>query len=212
MSETKKSLPIALILSLLVNATLIGSGAAILYSMKSERHAEIRHSDPKGPPGGGGPFEERLTRSAADLLTDEQKRDFRRALAKEFRDTKDQRDRISAARRELVEIFSAEEFDRAAAEMVFDEISDLEFQLRGRLRDRLLNVIESLPTKERLDLMSKAGERVDDFRDRRDGPPRGAFGDRPPPRHGFGPPPDGFGPPPGFDGPPQTDEPEDEQD
>lgn len=185
MSEQKKSFPVLLALSLCVNAMLIGGVAAGLYSLKADKAYERRehhdkgHHDKGGP--GGGPFEERLARSAFDTLSWQEKRAFREGLAREWRTTKSDRETVDKARADLRQALSGEEIDRDAAAAAFLKIRGAETKMRERLQTRLLDLMEQLPAEKRQKLIEKSAQRMEDFKDRKGPPPMppGGFGDRP---------------------------------
>lgn len=154
MNDKKKTgFPVALVISLCVNAALIGGAAALLISMQSDRHEDWRaeRHGPRTP--NGGPLEEQLSRSAQDILSPEDRRKFRQQLAKEFRNARVERLKLIEARQSLVALLMADQFDRDAILAAFDKVKVLEDDLRVRLRTRVLDLLESLPVDQRQSLI-----------------------------------------------------------
>ncbi len=189
MSDKKSGLSIILVISLCVNAALIGAVGAGLYSLGSERHRSFerdhRAHDSRHAPG---PFEERLARSAFENLSGEDKQKFQRDLAREWQESHQERKSMFEARLRLFDILAADNIDKKAAEEVFADIRAGEQEMRQRLQGRVLSFFDSMPAEKRRALLSRSddrSERIDEFRqkleDRRGGNPPPRFGDGTPP-------------------------------
>ena len=171
MSESTKSrLPIWLIVSLLVNALLIG---LLVGGGLGQRKA--------GPgPGGGGGDEQALIRSIDQALPSDQRQAVRQAFRRAFADTRQERVRVRDARRALGRLLSADPYDSAAVENGFRELREADSAMRARMHDELARQLGALSVEQRRAILRDAGNN-DRRRFRRDGdrrPPPQPFRER----------------------------------
>ena len=147
-----------------------------------------------GPGGGGmsGPFEERIARMAVENLGDDERREFRQNLSREWRETRGKRDAIDQARTEVMEVLGANELDEAAAKAAFAKLRDAEMGIRTQLHSGLIGLMKDLPVEKRQEILKRSQERFghrgdkrgdhhEGREDRRGGPDSRRFEDMPPP-------------------------------
>jgi len=168
MSETSTSrLPIWLVVSLIVNALLIG---LIIGGGLGQRKA--------GPPPGGGPGgEQALMRGIDRSLPDDEARLVRRAFREAFEDSREQRIRVHDARRRLATVLSAEPYDPAAAREGFQQLRDADAEMKAKVQDLLAEQFGKLTVEQRRAVIKDMNRRGRG-RGRPDGDRRGP----PPPR------------------------------
>lgn len=181
---------VILIASLCLNAALIGGVAAGVHALKSQDHGyEKRFDDRKGRPRGFGGFDDQLARAAFDRLMDEDRKAFRRSLAQEWRETRDERDTMHKTRTQLADLLKETDFNREDAEVAFQTIRTSEMAMRARLHSRLLDILETMDPADRVALISDLQEQSEKFEERRkkferDAEKRGeGFGPPPPPQN-----------------------------
>lgn len=157
-----------LIASLCLNAALLGGVAAGFYTFKSQgsgyEGGDDHRKDRSGGPRG---FDDRLARSAFDRMSPDDRTAFRAQLAEEWRQSRDERAKIRAARAELTARLSETEFSRAEAEAAFRTIREAELAMRARLHSRLLDLLERLDPAERIKMIEETEARAEAFEARR---------------------------------------------
>lgn len=168
MSDTKTSkLPIWLVVSLIVNALLIG---VLIGGGLGQRKAGP-------PPGGGAGGEQALIRGIDRSLPDEQRRLVRRAFRQAFAESREQRIIVRDARQRLGQLLAAEPYDAEAVRESFRELREADAAMRARIQDVLAEQFGALTVEQRRAI-------IEDLNKRR--PPRGRPGDDrrgpPPPR------------------------------
>ena len=170
MSE-KKSIPVVLIASLCLNAMLAGAVGASFFVERGEAKARMKERLAEGrQPRRGGPMEERLARAALNSLPGDERKQLRRALAREWRDTRDSRQDMKLARDELQAAISAQEFDIENVRGLFASIRSKDDLLRERMHERLIETLAKLPADTRKTLIEQTRARQAIRRER--------FGDR----------------------------------
>ncbi|WP_022694644.1 periplasmic heavy metal sensor [Ponticaulis koreensis] len=192
MSDTKRPFPTLLVVSLCVNAIVLGFLGGTLISDK--QHNSHQHADHQHGEDNRGSFEERLARAALRDLPDEQREEMQEMFSERWRNARDLRDQMAAARGRIAELLAAESLDDEALTAAFAEVREAEFRLRTQFYASLTDTLIAVPTERRADLVERAmlrREREDYRRARRDGdfrrpPPPGhspdSNGPRPPPR------------------------------
>lgn len=200
MSEHKKSLPVLLIASLCLNGALLGvTGGMWAANTRHDGAPRPETHRMDGPRGGGmsGPFEERLARMAIESLGDQERRDFRKKLSREWKETRGNREAIDEARARILETLSADTLDEAATKDAFARFRTAEIGIREKLHTGLIGLLKDLPSEKRQEILKLSQERMSRYGEKRSGD-RGErrdiredrpFGNRPPP------PPDGSPPP-----------------
>lgn len=166
MSETRTSrLPIWLVVSLIVNALLIG---VLIGGGLGQRKA--------GPAPGGGPASEQaLIRGIDRSLPDDQRRIVRRAFREAFAGSRQERIRVRDARQRLGQLLAAESYDADAVQQSFQQLREADSAMRARMHDVLAEQFGALTMEQRRAIirdLNKRGERRG---------PGARRGDRPPP-------------------------------
>lgn len=166
MSETSApKLPIWLVVSLIVNALLIG---VIIGGGLGQRKS--------GPPPGGGPgAEQALIRGIDHSLPDDQRQAVRRTFRRAFAESRQQRIAVRDARRRLSELMAAEEYDAEAVRESFQQLREADAAMRAQIQDVLAEQFGMLTVEQRqaiIEDLNRRGPR----QGRRDGDHR-----RPPP-------------------------------
>lgn len=188
MSDTKRSFPTLLVISLCVNAIALGIIGGTMISNK--RHDGHEHADHQHRDDNRGPFEERLARTALRDLPEGQREEMREVFSERWRAAHELRDQMDTARDRIAELLAAEPLDEDALTAAFDDVRDAEFRLREQFYASLTQTLMAVPAERRADIVERATsrrERRDDRRgergdDRRPPPPdHGPDGDRPPP-------------------------------
>ena len=212
MSSSSRKFPTALVASICANAIMVGLVAGMWLSSAKTR-------PPERPNGGpdinfDAPIEERLARAAFRELPDGRGEAFRDELSDAWRASRELREQIATARKDLADALSADEIDDAVVSEAFQRVRDAEFELRIRFHRRLTEMMLSLPA-ERLKVLLEMAMSPHERGMRRDGDrwrngPGGPRPDGPPPggmpMHEGGPPPGGMRPPPPDGGPPASPE------
>ncbi|MEL6724866.1 MAG: periplasmic heavy metal sensor [Pseudomonadota bacterium] len=173
MSEASKSrLPLWLIVSLLVNALLIG---LLIGGGLGQRKG--------GPsPGGAGATDERaLIRSIDQALPNQERQAVRQAFRRAFADTRQDRERVRDARRSLGRLLGADPYDADAVEAGFRELREADAAMRARMHQALAEQLGALSVEQRRAILRDASKN-DGRRFRGDGerrpPPTRPFRDR----------------------------------
>lgn len=159
---------VILIASLCLNAALIGGVAAGVHALNSENHGyEKRSDDRKGRPPGPGSFDDQLARAAFDRLMLKDRMAFRRSLAQEWRETRDERDAMRETRVRLAELLMEADFNREDAETALETIRASEMAMRARLHSRLLDLLANMDDADRVALIRDIQDQSERFDDRR---------------------------------------------
>lgn len=172
MSDTNTSrLPIWLVVSLIVNALLIG---LIIGGGLGQRKAGP-------PPGGAQGSEQALIRGIDQSLPDDQRRVVRRAFREAFQGSRQERVRVRDARRELGQLLSAESYDADAVREGFRQLREADAAMNARMHEVLAEQFGALTLQQRQAIIRdlnkrgpRAGPRNGERRPppRRPGPPR----------------------------------------
>lgn len=161
MSEQKPSrLPIWFVLSLVVNALLIG--------LMIGGGLGKRHSGGHDRPAAGG--EMHIARSLERVVSDEERAVLRTALREAFNETREQRRALRQARRELRDLLSQETYDREAVQAAFAKLRTAEGDVKVAMHDELAIQFEKLTTEQRRAVLRNI-ERGPRGREGRRGPP-----------------------------------------
>lgn len=175
MTETiKRNLPIWLIVSLIVNALLIGLLVGGGLRQKSPQSG--------GAVGGERAFVESIDR----VVAEEDRAQVRRAFRSAYGDSRDARRAVRDARQALAETISAEVYNEAAVIAAFEKMRIADDVAKAALHDALAVQLGSLTKDQRAAVLSnleRGGRRGDRGRrgERRgDRPERGDRDDRPP--------------------------------
>ncbi len=164
MSEGPKStLPVWLIVSLIVNALLIG---LLIGGGLGQRKA--------GPPPAMQGGEQALMRGIDRTVPDDQRRALRRAFRRAFMETRDERLRVRDARQELANRLSADEYDAAAVQQAFKDLREADASMKAGLHDELAKQFGALTKEQRQAIIRDLNRRDNRRRRFRDG-------NRPPP-------------------------------
>ena len=167
MSEgTKTRLPIWLIVSLLVNALLIG---LLIGGGLGQRKA--------GPGVIAGGAEQALMRAVDRGVASDQRGNVRTAFRRAFADTRPERVRIRNARRELAKLLAARDYDSRAVEAAFAELRDADAAMKAQMHSVLAEQFQELTPDQRRAVVRDMSQP----RQRREEP----RGDRPPPPRPF---------------------------
>ena len=159
MSEaTKPGLPIWLILSIVLNALLIG---LIIGGGLGNRKA-----GPPPPQGG----EQVLMRGIDRAVPDEQRREVRRVFRQAFAETRPERIASRAARRELATALQAETYDEAAVKAALTKMRTADEAMRTRMQEVLAEQLGRLSVEQRRTLIEQMSRRERHFRRDRHGP------------------------------------------
>jgi len=170
MSETSKSrLPVWLIVSIVVNALLIG---VLIGGGLGQRKAGPRPV----MPGGG---EDALVRGIDHVVPEDQRQTVRRAFRRAFADSRAERLRVRDVRQALARDLSAETYDAAVVRQRFAELRDADAAMRARMHEVLTEQFGMLTPEQRRAIISDISRREARRGQRRPGPGRG---ERPPPR------------------------------
>lgn len=137
-----------LIISLVLNVFLIGSIAGSAYHLFwSDRAPLGKNSAQLG------------LRFAADNLSHEQQRAFRRSLREARHDASDLIQEGQQARGEVRKLLTAPSFDRKAIQAQIDRTRQADIALRMRVENSLLNFAESLSAEDRQKLAAGLAQR-----------------------------------------------------
>ncbi len=168
MSDARTSkLPIWLVISLIVNALLIG---VLIGGGLGQRKAGP-------PPGGAGGGEQALIRGIDQSLPYDQRRTVRRAFRQAFADSREQRIVVRDARQRLAQLLAAETYDADAVRESFRELREADAAMRAQIQDVLAEQFGTLTAEQRRAIIENL-----DRRGRRRGGPDGEHRGPPPPR------------------------------
>ena len=163
MSEgTTSRLPIWLIVSLMVNALLVG---LIIGGGLGQRKAGPAVSSPTVN-------EQSLMRGIDRAVSADQRSEVRRAFRRAFADTRAERVRLRDARRAVGRLLTAEEYDAAAVDAGFAELRAADDAMKARMHEVLVEQFGNLTPEQRRVIVQESNQRG----------ARGPRGDRPPPR------------------------------
>lgn len=168
MSDANTSkLPIWLVVSLIVNALLIG---VLIGGGLGQRKAGP-------PPGGTAGNEQALIRGIERSLPDEERQIVRRAFRQAFAESREQRIAVREARRRLGRLLAAETYDADAVRESFRQLREADAAMRAQMQDVLAEQFGTLTAQQRraiIDDMNRRGQRRGgpDGEHRRPPPPR----------------------------------------
>jgi len=137
--ETARKLPIWLILSLLVNALLIG---VMIGGGLGNRKGD----QPRGPRGGG---EQALIRSIDRAIPDAERRQMRQALRQAYHKSGPEREAVQAARQALSESLGAEPYDVAKTKQAFEALRVADVRMKARIQDLVAEQVGALTLEQR---------------------------------------------------------------
>lgn len=168
MSDAGKSkVPVWLVVSLIVNALLIG---VLIGGGLGQRKAGP-------PPGGVGGGEQALIRGIDQSLPDDQRRIVRRAFRQAFAESREQRIAVRDARRRLGQLLAAETYDADAVRESFRALREADAAMRAQMQDVLAEQFGTLTAAQRRAIIEDLNRRS-----RRRGGPDGDRRRPPPPR------------------------------
>ena len=168
MSETpKSSIPVWLVVSLIVNALLIG---LLIGGGLGQRKA-----GPNPIGAGGAGAEQALIRGIDQSLPADQRRTVRRAFRDAFQGSRTERLRVRDARQNLARLLAAESYDADAVQQSFAELREADSAMKAQMQDLLATHFGSLSLEQRRailqDLNRRDGRRRAGPRDSRGPPP-----------------------------------------
>lgn len=167
MSDAKTSkLPIWLVVSLIVNALLIG---VLIGGGLGQRKAGP-------PPGGPGGSEQALIRGIERSLPDDQRQIVRRAFRQAFVESREQRIAVRDARQRLARLLAAETYDADAVRESFQKLREADAAMRAQMQDVLTEQFGTLTAEQRRAILEDLNRRSR----RRGGPEDGRRGPPPP--------------------------------
>lgn len=167
MSDTKTSkLPIWLVVSLIVNALLIG---VLIGGGLGQRKAGP-------PPGGPGGSEQALIRGIERSLPDDQRQIVRRAFRQAFVESREQRIAVRDARQRVARLLAAETYDADAVRESFQQLREADAAMRAQMQDVLAEQFGTLTAEQRRAILEDLNRRSR----RRGGPEDGRRGPPPP--------------------------------
>lgn len=167
MSDAKTSkLPIWLVVSLIVNALLIG---VLIGGGLGQRKAGP-------PPGGPGGSEQALIRGIERSLPDDQRQIVRRAFRQAFVESREQRIAVRDARQRLARLLAAETYDADAVRESFQQLREADAAMRAQMQDVLAEQFGTLTAEQRRAILEDLNRRSR----RRGGPEDGRRGPPPP--------------------------------
>ncbi|MCR9195723.1 MAG: periplasmic heavy metal sensor [Hyphomonas sp.] len=167
MSDAKTSkLPIWLVVSLIVNALLIG---VLIGGGLGQRKAGP-------PPGGPGGSEQALIRGIERSLPDDQRQIVRRAFRQAFVESREQRIAVRDARQRLARLLAAETYDADAVRESFQKLREADAAMRAQMQDVLAEQFGTLTAEQRRAILEDLNRRSR----RRGGPEDGRRGPPPP--------------------------------
>jgi len=139
MTETKASrLPIWLVVSLIVNALLIG---LIIGGGLGKRR--------DGPPPHPGGSEMEIARGMESVVEGEDRAAMRQALRAAFERSRGERRELRQARRDLSQLLGAEPYDREAVLAGFARLRTADSNMKAGLHDELAIQLEKLSAEQR---------------------------------------------------------------
>ena len=139
MSEQSTSrLPIWLIVSLIVNALLIGLN---IGGGLGNRRA--------GPPAVVPGAEQALIRGIDRSIPAEQRDDIRQAFRRAFTDSRRERVEVRNAQRSLARLLAAEDYDAAAVQRGFADLREAEAAMKAKMHDVLSEKFGTLNAQQR---------------------------------------------------------------
>lgn len=161
--DTKSRLPIWLIVSLMVNALLVG---LIIGGGLGQRKA--------GPGVSMAGGEQAMIRGIDKAVSNDQRQTVRRAFRAAFSDSRSERLAVRDARRKLGELLSSNPYEAADVQAAFQDLRDAESAMKKRMHDVLAEQFGALSQEQRRAI-------VEDL-NRRDSRRRRGDGERGPPR------------------------------
>lgn len=165
MSDTKTSkLPIWLVVSLIVNALLIG---VLIGGGLGQRKA--------GPsPGGVAGSEQALIRGIDRSLPDAERQIVRRTFREAFAQSRQHRIAVREARRRLGRLLAAEDYDAEAVREAFRQLREADTAMRAQMQDVLAEQFGALTAEQRraiIEDLNRRGRRGGSDGDHRRPPP-----------------------------------------
>ena len=165
MSQSKRSFPTLLVISLCVNAIAFGIIGGTWIS--NARHNSHERADHQHREDNRGPFEERLARTALRDLPEGQREEMRDIFSQRWRSAQDLRDQMDSARARIAELLAADPLDEDALTAAFDEVRDAEFRLREQFYASLTQTLMAVPAERRADIVERSMSRRERRDDRR---------------------------------------------
>ena len=161
---TTSKLPIWLVVSLIVNALLIG---VLIGGGLGQRKAGP-------PPGGPGGSEQALIRGIDQSLPDGERQLVRRAFRQAFAESREQRVAVRDARQRLGRLLAADSYDTDAVRESFRQLREADSAMRGKIQDVLAEQFGALTAAQRraiIEDLNRRGRRRAGPEDDRRGPP-----------------------------------------
>ena len=166
MSEaTKSRLPIWLIVSLMVNALLVGLIIGGGLGQKRSGSSPSIAGD-----------ERALIRGIDESVSSDQRQTVRRAFRRAFEDSRSERVAVGNIRRELGRALTDESYDAAEVQATFEKLRDAESAMKKRMHDVLAEQFGELSEDQRRAIVKDLNRRG------KRGGPRGRDHRPPPPR------------------------------
>lgn len=149
MSKSRRisGLAVALVVSLVVNALLVG---LVLGNMLARPHHD--HDRRGGGPRGGGDFA--IARGIERVVPEAERAEIRSAFRAAFRSSRTQFMRKREARQGLIEALGAEPFEPATIDRAFGEMREADRALTERFQSVLSEQIAGLSDAERAELVN----------------------------------------------------------
>lgn len=170
--KTSYRFPYWLVVSLIVNALLIG---LLVGGGFGKRKAASGPSIMAGD-------ERAIIRGLEVSLNSEERRVLRRSLRSAFEQTRSQRRELSVARLNLSKALQADPYDRDAVSAAFAQLRTADGNMKIGLQEELADQFAKLSVEERRAIIEDLANRERRGRlDRRRGPPRDRGDRRPPP-------------------------------
>jgi uncharacterized membrane protein len=149
MSEaTNSRLPIWLIVSLMVNALLVG---LIIGGGIGQKRS--------GPSPSIAGDERALIRGIDESVSSDQRQTVRRAFRRAFEDSRSERIAVRNIRRELGRALTADSYDAAEVQATFEKLRDAESAMKKRMHDVLAEQFGELSEDQRSAIMKDLNQR-----------------------------------------------------
>ena len=172
MSAENKSFPYLLVVSLCVNALMVGAMAGIW--MSTSRTESNPAPEVKRDVMLGGPLEERIARTAMYDLPEDERARFREGLSQEWRDTRALREQMDRVRERIADELASDDYSPEEMQSAFADLREGEMAFKTRLHDRLADFLAMIPDEKRKTILQRSMDRRDRYgghRDRRGPPP-----------------------------------------
>lgn len=150
MTDTpKRSFPVWLTISLVVNALLLG--LFIGGGIGNRRDG----GGSQGISGG----EAQLAIGIQNAMTAEERSAFRRAIGEAYLKSRDKRSRLNATRVELSEVLVADPYDQAAVEAAFERLRLADVEVKVSLHEEMAGQLGKLSLEQRQAILKSLSDR-----------------------------------------------------